>query len=296
MAVVVAVTRAHRPQPLVLIAFGLLASCAGPTKPGPPPPPVVGPATAPIIRAITVPAARVEVGTDVAITAVVEDAETPITSLAFQWSASAGTITSSGASATWRMPPGLKAGLDVTLTLTVTDTYDAIENNVVVKRQFVVPSTSAPFRVHDSTAEVKELARKFLVDLFGNSSIAPEACLVDFAPVCETGRRAELHDIEVHRQATVLTAVQVMNQFALFSGPASGEVHSAMFYAGHEPGKVFITSMCADFKITVVYVGNRWWICESTYDPDNHNFCPSNTNTNSELARIFRKALKDGGR
>ena len=44
------------------------ASCSGPTKPGPPPPPTVGPATPPIIKSIAVPSSRVEAGTDVPIT------------------------------------------------------------------------------------------------------------------------------------------------------------------------------------------------------------------------------------
>jgi hypothetical protein len=167
-------------------------------------------------------------------------------------------------------------------------------NNVVVKQQFVVAKTSEPFRVHDSVAEVKELARKFLVDLFGNSSVAPEACLVDFADVCEKGRRDELADIIEHRKLTVLTNAQVMNQIAVFFGPASGEVHSAMVYTGHKPGETVITSICWDFIIAVIYIGNRWWICESTHNPDDTSFCPSTINNNSELARAFRKALGGG--
>ena len=275
-------------------AVTLAASCSGPTRPGPdPPPPVVGPATAPIIRSIAVPTSRVEAGTDVAITAVVEDAETPLTALAFQWSASAGTITGTGATATWRVPAGLKSGIDVAVTLTVTDTYDAVENNVVVKRQFVVTSTSATFRVHDSVAEVKELARRFLVDLFGNTNVAPEACLVDFADICARGRAAELEDIVSHREHVVLTDARVMNQTAQLFGPTSGTVHSAMLYTGYTPVNPAISSDCHDFEVTVVYVGNRWWICESTHHPDDHSFCPAGT-SNTALARAFRKALGGG--
>jgi hypothetical protein len=280
------------------ITCGLLASCGGPTKPTRPDPPVVGPATPPIIRSIAVPTSRVEAGTDIAITAIVEDAETPLTALAYQWSASAGTITGNGTSATWRVPGGLKAGIDVTVTLTVTDTYDAVENNVIVKRQFVVPSTSVPFRVHDSVAEVKELARKFLVDLFGDSSIAPEACLVDFADSCATllqGKVNELEDIINHRAAVVVTNVETLNQKVTFFGPAFGTVHSAMNYTGHKTNDSFISSGCGDYETTMVYVGNRWWICESYFHPDDKSFCPAHA-TNSELDRILRRVLKGGGR
>lgn len=270
----------------------MLGSCS-PTKPSPPPPPVVGPATPPIIRSIAVPPSRVEAGTDITITAVVEDAETPLAQLTYQWMASAGTITGNGLTATWQLPKGLKSGVDVIIILTVIDTYDAVVNNVIVKQQFVVAHTSAPFRVHDSEAEVKELARKFLVDLFGNTSVPPEACLVDFSETCAQGRADELADIVEHRKLVVLIDAQVMNQNAVL-GPNFGTVHSAMLYTGRTPpSNPVITSDCHDFEITVVYVGNRWWICESRHHPDDRSFCPA-TAGDSALAQAFRKALDRG--
>jgi hypothetical protein len=281
---------------LLIILLVTAASCSGPTKPSKPDPPVVGPAPPPVVRSIAVPSSRVEAGADVAITAVVEDAETPLAQLAYQWTANAGTITGIGATAMWQIPKGLKAGVDVVITLTVTDTYDAVVNNVVVKQQFVVSRPSVAFRVHDSEAEVKELARKFLVDLFGNTSVPPEACMVDFADVCASlgeGRTKELGQIVGHRESTVLISAQVMNQIGQLLGPDFGTVHSAMLYTGYKPTDPTITSLCADFEITVVYVGNRWWICESYYHPDDHSFCPS-TSSNSALAQAFRKALGGG--
>jgi hypothetical protein len=272
----------------VAVAFGLLASCGGPTKPTPP---VVGPATPPVIRSIAIPASRVEVEVDVPITAVIEDAETPLGALAFQWSASAGTISGTGTSAIWRMPAGLKAGLDVAITLRVVDTYDAVVNNVVIKQQFIVTLTSGTFRVHDSEAEVKELARKFLVDLFGNSSVPPAACMVDFADVCANlgeGKNHEVDQIVNHRATVVLTNSQLLNQRHAFFGPNSGTVHTAMLYTGHPTTSLVITSGCGDFELTVIYVGNRWWLCESYFNEADHSFCPAGT-SNSQLLHALRR-------
>jgi len=272
-------------------------SCSGPTKPGPPPPPTVGPATPPIIKSIAVPASRVEAGTDVPITAVVEDAETPLTALAFQWSANVGTITGNGTNATWQIPKGIKFGVDVVITLTVVDTYDAVVNNVVVKQQFVVPQASAPFRVHDSEAEMKELARKFLVDLFGNTSVPAQACMVDFADVCANfgeGRNHELEQIVRHRAEVVLTSSQVLNQdVKIFDPPTFGTVHTAMLYTGHPTNDPRISSGCGDYELTMVYVGNRWWICESYFNEHDLSFCPGSTN-NGELAQALRRILGRG--
>ena len=225
-----------------------------------------------------------------AITSVVEDAETPLTQLAYQWTASAGTITGTGAAATWQMPKGITSGVDVVIALTVVDTYDAVVNNVVVKQQFVVTTTSAPFRVHDSVAEVKALATKFLVDLFGNSSVPPEACMVDFADVCAAlpeGKINEQQQIVDNRALVVITKAEILHQDAKFFSPTFGTVHSATQYTGHYINSTMIDSTCGDFELTMVYVGNRWWICESYFNEEDVSFCPSGSSKG--LSRAFRK-------
>jgi hypothetical protein len=249
--------------------LGALAACSTPTQPKPPDDP--GPATAPVIRSITVPSSRVEAGLDVAITAVVEDAETPLTELSYTWSASAGTITGTGTTATWRMPDGITAGVDVVITLTVVDTYDALVGNTIVQRQFTVVGTSSAFRVHDSEAELKELARHFLIDLFGNSTIPPEACLVDFTTIgrCAAGKSAELSDIQDHREVVVVLSAVVYAQSVEFFGSAEARVTTeARFddrYLNPAPGQPEFDYTHADFYLTAVYDGGRWWLCESTW-------------------------------
>lgn len=267
----------------------LAGACSGPTTPPPPPDP--GPATAPVIRAITVPTSRVEAGQDIAITATVEDAETPLTQLTFQWAASAGTITGSGTTATWRMPEGITAGVDVTITLIVIDTYNTIVNNQLVQRQFSVPGTSAPFRVHDSEAETMELGRKFLVDLFGNSSVPPEACMVDFSDTCATadnGKIDELQQIVEHRQGYVVISADVLTQRVAWRRADFGSVHTTMLYRDRPINSPLIGTTCGDFEVTVVYVGNRWWICQSFFNEDDTSGCPAALNTGG-VGRVMRK-------
>lgn len=260
------------------------AACGSPTQ-SPPPPPVVGPATAPIIRSITVPTSRVEAGQDITITAVVEDAETPLTALTYVWTASAGTISGNGTTATWRMPPGITAGVNVTATLTVTDTYDAVENNVIVKRQFIVPQTSSAFRVHDSVAETKELARKFLIDLFGNSAVPIEACLVDFTTLgrCAAGKEAERRDVTEHRANYVVISAAIDRQTVTFSAPNEGEVRSISRFRDRKISDGSIGDFCGDFVLTTVYAEGRWWLCESTLD---RTYQPTCANT-SGVSRIW---------
>jgi hypothetical protein len=260
------------------IAGACLAGCSSPIEPEVPEgplPPTPGPATAPVIRSLSVPTARVEAGQDIAISAVVEDAETPLGQLAFQWSATAGSIAGSGPSATWQMPLGIKAGANVTVTLTVTDTYDAVENNVLIKRQFVVSQTSTAFRVHDSLAEMKELARRFLVDLFGNSSIPVEDCLVDFSDLgrCADGKQNERDDITDHREDCVVQQAHILSQNAyLTSDSNNGRVDNLAEFIDDctSSGRSITASKGpmdskGNYWVTTIYDQGRWWLCSSHY-------------------------------
>jgi hypothetical protein len=233
----------------------------------------------------------VEAGDDVPVLAVVEDAETPLAQLTYQWTASAGTIAGSGASAVWRMPRGMTAGVNVTLTLTVTETYHALGILSSVTRQQTVSATSAAFRVHDSEAETKELARKFLVDLFGNSAVPAEACMTDFATACAAlpeGRAAEFLQIVRHRREVIVFKATVLAQRFDRRSFNSGSVHSAMLYDDRVIGLPPKPPTCGDFELTMIYEDGRWWICESYFHDNDRSHCPATT-SNDAVARVLRR-------
>ena len=244
-------------------------ACGGPTAPSPVIPPTVKLTTPPVIRSIAAPTVRVETGQDFTITAVVEDAETPLNNLSYVWSANAGTITGTGPVVTWRHADGLKSGVDVVINLTVVDKHKAVENNVIVDREYRVVGQAAPFRVHDSEAEMKELSRKFLLDLFGNSNIPPIACLVDFSDSarCAAGKADELKDITENRQLVEIISGKIHTQHFIQEGPnAATVINFAEFYSILKSNGVAGYAI-GDFIMTGVYEGNRWWLCESNYDP-----------------------------
>jgi hypothetical protein len=279
-----------------LIAGGIVAlagaGCSSPTAP--PKPPVVDPSSAPLIQSITVPTSRVEAGQNVAISAEVVDAETPLTQLAYAWTASAGTITGTGATATWTHPAGITSGVDVTVTLTVTDTYDAVENNQIVKKQYVVSRTSSAFRVHDSEAESKELARKFLIDLFGNSNVAPADCMVDFAEVCadlDEGLHQELTQVIANRRDVYIRSATMVLQRIDWRSADFGHVHNTVVYDDYRLDGTPKDPTCGDFEITVVYVNGRWWICTSRFFWWDQTGCPASVDN-----AVAIQTLGDNGR
>lgn len=274
------------------LAVGCLAGCSTPSSPRDVnvSSPGAGLPTAPVILSIAVPQARVEAGRDIAISAVVEDAETPLDGLTYAWTASDGVITGNGPNAIWRMPLGITSGRNVTVTLTVTDTYGADAGTPPVPRQFVVARTSDVFRVHDSEAETRELGRKFLVDLFGNSSIPAELCMVDFTDICanaQEGKINELEQIRAHRQNFIVFRATMLGQRVAWRGSDSGSVHTAMYYEDQEIGAPPKAPTCGDFEVTVVYHDGRWWICESYFNRGDRTHCPA-TVDNFGLARIMR--------
>lgn len=274
---------------LVGMAIAAVA-CAGPNVPDPPDDPVVGPATPPVIRAITVPTSRVETGLDVTITADVTDAETPLTKLIYNWAVNVGSITGDGATATWRHSAGLKTGADVVVTLTVVDTYDTVVNHVVVRQDYRVVSQAAPFRVHDSVAEMKELARKFLVDLFGNSSIPAEQCLVDFSDTCATvinGKDDERSDIISHREQVVVQQATILTQDVSLTSPSHAIVVNDSVFIDRWLADGQVTQYRGDFVVTGVYELGRWWICQSYVDRSD--------STNSARAAALYRTKRGGG-
>lgn len=277
---------------VVVAVTAVMGMACGESPTGPTPPPlVVGPATAPIVRSISVPASRVEAGQDITITAVVEDAETPLTQLTYVWTATAGTITGNGTTATWRHAAGLTKGADVFVSLLVVDTYDAIVDNQIVKEEFLVVSQATPFRVHDSAAEVKELSRKFLVDLFGNSSVSASDCMVDFSEVCADlpeGKKIEFEQVVYHRRDYVVLESRVLGQTVHWASSSFGSVHSVTFYRDQKTSNGFIGTTCGDFELTVVYVDGRWWLCQSYFNRGPQALCPDSVNDGG-VARVLGK-------
>jgi hypothetical protein len=255
---------------LLLGLSWMAASCGGspidPTPTPPPPPPAPASNAAPSIRSVTVSTTRAEVERDVGVTAVVEDTETNPDALTYVWTATVGTIQGTGRTVTWRLPRGAaETPSNVTLTLVVTEPYQVLENNVIVTRQHRVERTSDPFRVHDSTGEISRMTLRFLIELFGNSSVGPDACVGDFSDTC-SGKAAEYRDIVINRAERRITSVEATVQSVSFNGAMTfADVIGPCTFRDIDlkTGRPFAsTGRC---ELTAVYHTDRWWLCESYY-------------------------------
>jgi hypothetical protein len=222
--------------------------------------------TPPIIRSITVPTARREAGVDIPITAVIENTNEQPHVLSLEWAANVGTITGTGTTAIFRHPLGITKGVDVVITLTVVKRYTKGGGAFELR----VSQQAAAFRVHDSVAELKELGRRFLMDLFGRSEISPIACLVDFSEngPCKAGRDSELEDLINHRRDYVVLDRRMNSQSVFFTGPDSARIDNNAWFMDRRIATGFVGTTEGNFPLTAVYESSRWWLCSSGFDDD----------------------------
>lgn len=264
-----------------VLVLGITGSGCGssPTEPTPPAPPTPPPPNAaPVVQSVVASVTtRTEVNTDVTVTATVTDAETAVDSLGYVWTATVGTITGTGRNVTWRLPAGTAmTPQDVTITVAVTEPYQTLENGVIVNRQHRVERSAAPFRVHDSAAEVQALSLTFLRN-FADNSVTPDACVKDFSDSCP-GKAQEKQDIEGVRRGRFITAsalsftsVQFNSDRTQASAAVDCRFESTVIQKispsdPYLPGDRVVADGRCD--LGAIYESGVWKLCVSTFDGD----------------------------
>jgi hypothetical protein len=229
--------------------------------------------TAPTITSITAQGTRpqepknfADLDEEVAVTAVVEDPDTPVDRLTFEWTAEEGTINGSGANVTWRAPTDASTPKSLVLTLKVSDPgSNATTGTVNVS-------------LHNSRKEVGDLSREFLGD-FSNSSASPSFVVRNFSksPRCEKERDEEFAEVEANRNTYRITSSNI--------GPATVKIEFATRPCSYQPrdgdacASVPSTwdSVCApgvtcmagrsqgvDY-VTAVFEDSQWKLCASYF-------------------------------
>ncbi len=250
-----------------------LAACSTPSSPTPPTTtttttttiPVVN--TPPVINGVTVGVTRAEVDTDVPVTASVQDAETPIANLTFVWTANAGTFTGTGPSVTWRLPKGsVTTPIAVTISLEVIEHYqDTDPSGHLITRTNDVKASAAPIAVDDSPAEISNMAVTFLVTYFGDSSVSPAACLVDFSDNCP-GKAAELGDIVANRATFIIhSAVAHVANIQFDAAMDFANIDAPCTFHDRRLDNGQMGTSDGQCLLTAVYENQRWWLCDSHY-------------------------------
>jgi len=249
-----------------------VGACSGssPSTPSPTPQPVPTPTptptptpnAAPTIKSFTSNSPRVEADEEVTLTAVVEDAETPVDQLTYEWSAKPvnGSFTGTGRQVKWKSPH-LQNTPDVyTITLTVTENY--AQNG---QSQQNKTSASVDVRYNDSYREMTTLGMRFLTKLFPDFSVSADQAVQDFSDNC-SGKAAEHADVANNRlNFHILSGTYSISSIDLNSDKTQGRTDGTCVFHDipKSTGKEeVVTGTC---QLTFVYEKWQWYLCTSGY-------------------------------
>ena len=262
----------------MVLTFALLfGGCSAPTAPAPPappntqpppPPPPPAPNVAPVIASITASRSRAEVEDAIVITAAVTDAETPVENLKYAWAVEVGEITGEGRVVTVKVPRNTKpTPIELKVTLTVTESYAGTNaSGQLATLEHRVVQSATLTRVHDSAAELSAMSLRFLLDLFGNSRVPADQCVVDFWTGCP-GKDAELDDIKNNRaEFLILDASAKVTAVNVDGARTNASIDLACEFRDRKLPNGTEGVSKGTCRLTAVYQNNRWWLCTSTFE------------------------------
>jgi len=233
-----------------------------------------------------------DLGEEIAVTAVVEDPETSPDALTYQWTSTpGGLISGTGRAVAWRAADAGSTPLTIGITLAVVERFTTVDSagRLVANEHRV--SKDVAVRVHDSARELGDLAKNFL-ELFSQSSVAPDVVMRDFQDGCGaggTGKRDERIDVDRNRlQFSILSSFVGTPRVTIdFGGVSPFRSRQAEGWAAVDvrwmsrclvkddsrgcPAPGFIKNDIGTDWVTGHFdeSTNRWWLCDSDYEPKN---------------------------
>jgi len=254
---------------LAIVMFATARCSSTPTTPSQQPPAMQPPLqqppatnAPPTITSLTSSGPRVEADEEVQLTASVQDAETPIDQLVYDWSAKPvnGVFNGNGRVVRWRAPH-LQPTPDLyTITLNVTENFTA-------NGQPQQNKAASTVQVHynDSYREIATIGRRFLTSLFPDYSVSPDQAVQDFTDSCP-GKAAEREDVANNRaNFHILSGTYAISSLDLNADKTFGSVsgtcvfHDIPTATGKEE---IVTGICS---LTAVYENWQWYLCDSHF-------------------------------
>ena len=214
-----------------------------------------------MIRSISIRGQRAEADDEVAVTADVEDAETPTDQLMYQWSVAPdrGRFIGSGREVVWKAPREQPTPDTYTFSLSVIERYtfggELRENRT---------SSSQDVHYNDSHEESGRLALDFLRD-FANSDVAPEQVVQHFSDSCP-GKLAELQAVKNNRRDyQILGGDFSVALTGLYDNRTVGEIVAPCSFRSMSKATGRMDTTSGTCNLTSVYEDWRWQLCESRF-------------------------------
>jgi hypothetical protein len=227
------------------------------------------------------PAQFADLDETITLTALVQDAESPISQLRFEWASNAGgTFSGAGPVVQWHAPNSGPTPSSATLTVTVVEQYQGADPTGLPLTKENRVSMTTVVSLHDSRNEIGSLARQFLFD-FSDSSIRDVGYILrNFSDRCPDGKASETNDVAFNRQHFIINS------------SAIGSASVSVDFAGTCPFRLRRADACAEVpaewvstslddksqshvigidQVTAVYDPSRqrWGLCDSDFDGHN---------------------------
>jgi hypothetical protein len=205
------------------------------------------------------------------VVATVTDPETAVGDLKFQWSADEGTFNGAGPTVTWTSPHDVPSPHNVTLTLTVIETYQTTDDNGLPATKENKTTGTAIVSLHDSRKEVRDMAEQFMDD-FSHSEVPKSTVMRNFLDSCRTptgedadvDKNRELWHIDSYKQdgstsVDLRFGIRCEKDVGAFDACAyvPWEWHSTCKRTGQK------SNVSGKDQVSAIYQGNRWWLCTS---------------------------------
>jgi hypothetical protein len=236
-----------------------------PSDQGPVTPVAPAPNTPPIIKALYASSTRVEADARISLAADVQDEDTPIDQLTYEWTSDKGTGTfiGTGRQVKWQAPHLEKTPDTYILTLTVIERYSADgetrENRI---------SSSVSVHYNDSYREIRDMSLTFLGD-FSTYSVPPETCVRNFSDACP-GKTEELSDIRANRRDFVIqSGTFSVSSITLDEGSTNATATLPCQFVSIRKSTGLPETAAGKCVITGTYDGekSRWLLCDSLFHP-----------------------------
>jgi hypothetical protein len=213
-----------------------------------------------------------DLGETIAVTAVVEDPDTPADRLVYDWKATAGTFSGTGATVNWQAPTGVSTPGTATITLSVSDGPPATSNTT---------TATLVVNLHDSAREVAAMVTQFLTDF--STQADPARTVSNFTTSCP-GRASELYDAERAARCYTMDSYSLGTPRVTINFGGVCEFRSRVADACSSVAVEWRTTTkrtdpdCLGGPIgtknvargtdwvTAVYERPRWWLCDSDFD------------------------------
>lgn len=209
--------------------------------------------------------------------AAVNDAETPASQLTYEWSSSVGGTFTGGASARWHAPQNATTPAAAVLTLNVTEKYMTVDSSgLPVERENRV-NQSTSVSLHNSPAEVSDMARQFLLD-FSNSAIRDVNYIMrNFTDLCAAGKTAETSEVAHNRDHFTIRSARVDAAAVTVSFGGACPLRARSADACAQVPVDWLSTFLDDGslhhavgtdQVTAVYDVSKaqWGLCESDFD------------------------------